>query len=447
MKVALVGGGGFRTPLVEEAIARTTGEVVDELVLHDRDERRLARISEVLEGRKRERGDGPRVRTTSRLEDAVEGAGAVLVAVRPGGLAARIVDERVPLDVGVLGQETVGPGGIAFALRTVPVVVAIAEAVRERAPGAWLLNFTNPAGIVTEAGRSILGERAIGICDSPAALWRHVVSAVDAPTAWGPAYVGLNHLGWLTSARDGDRDVLAALLDDPRVAEVHEVALEGLDAVRTSGAIPNEYLVYYSSTEEIARAFGRDGSRGAILAKQQARFYDREPSSPAGALAAWREAKDERHATYLAEARGSGSDVPTAHAPTDLSDDELGYGGVAAELLRAIAGGGDTHAILGVRNDGVVPWLDDDATIEVACDVTSSGLAVADVGDVDGARRALVERVRDAERATLRAAFDPSRERILDAIAAHPLVPSRADAERIVDGYLTHHAWMRELVA
>ncbi len=447
MKVALVGGGGFRTPLVEEAIARTAGEAVDELVLHDRDERRLARTAEVLEGRRRERGDGPRVRTTSRLEDAVEGAGAVLVAVRPGGLAARIVDERVPLDVGVLGQETVGPGGIAFALRTVPVVVAIAEAVRERAPGAWLLNFTNPAGIVTEAARSVLGERAIGICDSPAALWRHVVSAVDAPKAWRPAYVGLNHLGWLTSARDGDRDVLAALLDDPRIAEVHEVALEGLDAVRTSGAIPNEYLVYYSSTEAIARAFGRDGSRGAILAKQQARFYDREPSSPAHSLAAWRAAKDERHATYLAEARGSRSDVPSPHAPADLSDDELGYGGVAAELLRTVAGGGDTHAILGIRNDGAVPWLDDGATVEVACDVTSTGLAVADVGDVDGARRALVERVRDAERATLRAAFDPTRERILDAIATHPLVPSRADAERIVDGYLTHHAWMRELVA
>ncbi|HYF12345.1 MAG TPA: 6-phospho-beta-glucosidase, partial [Actinomycetota bacterium] len=376
MKVALVGGGGFRMPLVEEAIAGTAGEVVDELVLHDRDERRLARIAEVLEGRRRERGGGPRVRTTTRPEDAIEGAGAVLVAVRPGGLAARIVDERVPLDVGVLGQETVGPGGIAFALRTVPVVVAIAEAVRERAPGAWFINFTNPAGIVTEAARSVLGERAIGICDSPAALWRHVVAAVDAPDAWRPAYVGLNHLGWLTGVRDGDGEMMPVPLDDPRIAEVHEVALAGLDDVRTSGAIPNEYLVYYSSTEEIAHTFGREGSRGAILAKQQARFYDRGPSSPADAVAAWRAAKDERHATYLAEARAAGGDDASPHAPADLSDDELGYGGVAAELLRAVAGGDGTHAILGVRNDGAVPWLDDDATVEVPCDVTSTGLAV-----------------------------------------------------------------------
>lgn len=447
MKVALVGGGGFRTPVVEEALARTAGDVVNELVLHDRDERRLASIAEVVEGRRRERGAGPRLRTTSRLADAVEGAGAVLVAVRPGGLPARIVDERVPLEIGVLGQETVGPGGVAFALRTAPVVVAIAEAVRERAPGAWFLNFTNPAGIVTEAARRILGERAIGICDSPAALWRHVLAAVDARAAWTPAYVGLNHLGWLTGVRDGGREVMPALLDDPRIAEVHEVALAGLDAVRTSGAIPNEYVVYYSSAQEIAGAFARDGSRGAILAKQQARFYDRGPSSPGDALAAWRAAKDERHATYLAEARGPGSHVPSPHAPTDLSDDELGYGGVAADFLRAIAGGGETHAILGIRNDGAVPWLDDDATVEVPSYVTSSGFAATDVGDVDGAQRALSDRVREAERATLHAASEPTRERILEAVAAHPLVPTRADAERIVDGYLAHHAWMRELVA
>jgi 6-phospho-beta-glucosidase len=448
VKVALVGGGGFRTPLVEEALATIAPHAVDELVLHDLDERRLALIAAALRARREERGSGAPVRTTTSLIDAVEGAGAVLVAVRPGGLAARVVDEAVPLELGVLGQETVGPGGVAFALRTVPEIVRIAETVRERSPGAWLVNLTNPAGLVTEAARGVLGERAIGICDSPAALWRHVTAAVPEAGALRPAYVGLNHLGWLTGAHDGDRDALPALVGDPRIAPVHEVRLAGIDAVRTSGTIPNEYLVYFADAAAVAAAFRRDGTRGAILEEQQAAFYDAAPSSPARALAAWRAAKDARHRTYLAEAGVAGSSGASEDEPSAaLTPDELGYGAVAAEVLGALDDRGQALAILGVRNGGAIDWLDGDATVEVPCVAGPDGVAIDRPGDVTGEARGLVERVREAERLTLAAAAAPSRGRVIEAVAAHPVVPTRDLAERIVDGYRARHPWLRDLAA
>jgi 6-phospho-beta-glucosidase len=226
VKIALLGGGGFRTPMVYEALAGVAADVdVGELALFDLDAPRLARMAAAIAGLDRERGGTVvPVRTTTSLEDAVDDAGAVFAAVRVGGLAARIVDERVPLELGVLGQETVGPAGVAFALRTVPKMQRLATVVRDRAPAAWFVNFTNPAGLVTEALRTVLGERVIGICDSPTALWRHAAAALRRPmSALRPSYVGLNHLGWLTALWHEGHDVLPALLRDDRVANVHEV--------------------------------------------------------------------------------------------------------------------------------------------------------------------------------------------------------------------------------
>ena len=458
VKIALIGGGGFRTPMVYETLAGVASDVdVDELVLFDLDAARLERTAAVIEGIDRERGGRViSVHTSTSLEDAVEGAGAVFAAVRVGGLAARIVDERVPLELGVLGQETVGPAGVAFALQTVPEMQRIATVVRGRAPHAWFVNFTNPAGLVTEAVRTVLGDRVIGICDSPTTLWRHAAAALGRPmSSLRPTYVGLNHLGWLTGLWDEGHDVLPALVRDDRVSRVHEAVLAGVSDVRERGMIPNEYLAYYRATSDVIAAFRRDGSRSEILARQQAAFYDADPSSPDEALAAWRRAKNARHSTYMAETRDGepaavGRDVSRESAKDThhvLSDDEAGYGGVAAAYVRAVTNDTGERLILGVRNGGTVRWLDDDATVEVPCVVTETDPIVDRVVDLRGEERALMERVRDAERATLAAVVSPSREAVVEAISSHPVVPSREMAERIVDGYLERHTWMRERYA
>ena len=169
MKIAILGGGGFRVPLVYGALlARAERLGLEHVSLYDVDASRLAQIAPVLEGLERERGSQLGFTATTQLDDALDGADFVFCAIRVGNLEGRVVDERVPLDEGVVGQETTGPGGLCFALRTVPVMVELARRVAERAPQAWFVNFTNPAGLVTEAIRTELGDRALGICDSPA---------------------------------------------------------------------------------------------------------------------------------------------------------------------------------------------------------------------------------------------------------------------------------------
>lgn len=456
VKIALIGGGGFRTPMVAEALAGVASDVdVEELALYDLDAARLKQMSAVIEGLDRERGGTVvPVTTTTSLVEAADGAGAVFAAVRVGGLAARIVDERVPLELGVLGQETVGPAGVAFALRTVPEMQRIATMVRDRAPDAWFVNFTNPAGLVTEALRTVLGDRVIGMCDSPTALWRHAAAALGRPmSSLRPSYVGLNHLGWLRALWDEGHDVLPALLRDDRDANMHEVQLAGVSDVRERGVIPNEYLAYYRATAKVIAAFRRDGARSEILARQQSAFYGTEVSSPEEALAAWRRAKDARHSTYMAEthdAEGVIIAVSTSVSTPDdevMSADEAGYGGVAAAFVRAAANDTRDRLILGVRNGGTIGWLDDEATVEVPCVVGSDGALPDEAVTLPDDERILMERVRRAERATLAAVDAPSRGALVDAVASSPVVQSRELAERIVDGYLERHAWMRERYA
>jgi 6-phospho-beta-glucosidase len=295
MKLTVLGGGGFRVPLVHRALLadRGPGRITD-LVLHDLDAGRLTAIGHVLAQQASGCVDPPRVTATTDLDEALTGATFVFSAIRVGGLEGRVVDEQVALGEGVLGQETVGAGGVAYGLRTVPVAMRIAKRVAEVAPEAWVINFTNPAGMVTEAMARHLGDRVIGICDSPVGLGRRVARTlgIDPATAWFD-YAGLNHLGWLRGVHVGGRDLLPQLLDDPAALESFEEGkLFGADWLRTLGAIPNEYLHYYYFTRDaVAAARDLPHSRGAVLTEQQRRFYESVRRDPGDALPAWESAR------------------------------------------------------------------------------------------------------------------------------------------------------------
>src|SRR5262245_62920331 len=242
MKIAVLGGGGFRVPMVYGVLAeRATRLGLEEVALYDVDEQRLARIAPVLEGLAHERDARLPFAATTSLDEAIDGADFVFCAIRVGRLEGRAVDERVALDEGVVGQETTGPGGLCFALRTVPVMVELARRVAERAPQAWFVNFTNPAGLVTEAVRAELGDRVLGICDSPSGLCRRVAAALGRrPDELWFDYFGLNHLGWLRSVRDGTRDLLPELLDDDeRLATFEEGRLFGGEWLGSLGLMPD----------------------------------------------------------------------------------------------------------------------------------------------------------------------------------------------------------------
>ncbi|MGP5033550.1 6-phospho-beta-glucosidase [Brachybacterium alimentarium] len=514
MKLTILGGGGFRVPLVYEAVATgATGLQVDEIALQDVDPDRLRTIAEVIEGlRAQLEADGrishaPRLVATTDLRDAVTAADFVFSAVRVGGAEARTVDERVALGLGLLGQETIGPGGLAYALRTLPVALDIARTVAEVAPAAWVINFTNPAGIVTEAMRGVLGDRVVGICDTPIGLVRRVgrLLAVDLVAGERSAevdYVGLNHLGWLRSVTVDGTDRLPDLLaDDAALEEIEEARLIGKDWVRADGALPNEYLYYYLHTASaIDRITGSATTRGEFLAKQQGDFYlaagsadaagnaptstsaapfdgapstggapygdapsadaDSAASTGTGAVPSadacctspldlWRETLHEREATYMAESRDE------ERREEDVAGG--GYQEVALRLMTALATGRRERMILDVGNIGadrqeapaserIVPELPADAVLEVLCEVDGDGVHPLPIGPVELGRLGMMSSLRAAERKILDAATTGSRDAAWQGFSMHPLVSSPELGAKLLEGYIAGHPQIAELL-
>jgi 6-phospho-beta-glucosidase len=446
MKLTIVGGGGFRVPLVYGALLEKTARLsLDEVVLHDIEGARLERVATVLEGLAAEHGERLPFRTTTDLADAIEGADFVFCAIRVGQLEGRVVDEGVPLGLGVLGQETTGPGGICFALRTIPAMVALAQVIAERAPQAWLINFTNPAGMVTEAVQQVLGERAVGICDSPSGLCRRVAAALGREPAdlWFD-YFGLNHLGWLKGVRDAGGERLPGLLeDDARLAGFEEGRLFGGEWLRSLGMIPNEYLYYfYYSSDTVEAIRESPASRGVFLLEQQRRFYAQDGQGPAEALASWRATRHDRERSYMAEARSAAGDG----SEHDIEANS-GYESEAMAVLEAIALNTRAVLILNTANRSSLPVLDARAVVEVPAVVGRAGPVPLAVGEVPAHAGALVALMKEVERTTIDAALTGSRELAVKALALHPLVPSVTTARAIFDGYAERLPALKEAFA
>ncbi len=428
MQLTILGGGGFRVPLVYRALLADQERTISEVVLYDVDAGRLDAIRRVLAALG---GGALPVRATTDLDEALTGAAFVFSAIRVGGLRGRVVDERVALAAGVLGQETVGAGGIAYGLRSVPESLRIADRVAALAPDAWLINFTNPAGLVTEAMSGLLGDRVIGICDSPTGLVDRVLKALRVtPDRVRIDYAGLNHLGWLYGVHDAaGRDLLPGLLaDEPLLQTIEEGRLFG--NLRELGAVPNEYLHYYydpAGTLDAVRSAPQ--TRGAFLREQQERCYHeiaaREP------LEAWRDAWREREATYMSENRsltGAGEREQDESRPA-------GYEGVALAVMRALARDEPATLILDVRNRGTLSILDDDAVVEVPCRVDARGAAPLPVAPLPGHAVDLVRAVKATDRLILAAVATGSRDAAVRAMATHPLVGDPEIGARLVDAY------------
>ncbi|HEY3545729.1 MAG TPA: 6-phospho-beta-glucosidase [Propionicimonas sp.] len=428
MKLTLIGGAGFRVPQVIEAVARSGP--VDELALVDTDAGRLRTILDVAAQLPAARG--LKLTAGTDLAEGLAGADFVFCAIRVGGAAGRVADERVALDLGVLGQETTGPGGLAYALRTVPVMQQIARTVRAVAPHAWFVNFTNPAGIITESLRPILGDRVVGICDTPIGLMRRAAAAVgagDRADSLRYDYVGLNHLGWLRSLEVDGVDRLPGLLASPELEGIEEARLVGLDWVRQLRALPNEYLFYYyCNREAVARIMAAPSTRGEFLATQQERFYADAAGRPDEALKLWQATKDQRESTYMAEARDEDEE-------RGADDGEGGYQAVALDLMTALSGGEPTAAIVNVANLGAVPGLPDEAVVEIPCDVGADGIHRRPVMPLTGHMLGLVQSVKAVEQLTIRAALEHSPNLAWEAFATHPLVGSVSLGRQLLDGY------------
>ena len=442
MKLAILGGGGFRVPLVYGAVLRDLGSPsVDIVSLYDVEPDRLEAIGQVTRQMAQEQiatghGGAPAVETTTDLDRALDGADFVFSAIRVGGLEGRTIDERVALDLGILGQETTGPGGLAYGMRTVPVAIHVAERVAQICPQAWVINFTNPAGMITEAMQQVLGERVVGICDSPIGLGRRAARALGHdPDRLSVDYVGLNHLGWLRALGHEGRDVLPDLIGDARLlTTIEEGRLFGTEWIQMLGALPNEYLYYYYFTRDaVASIRGGAQTRGEFLLDQQRAFYEAVGDRPAAALHEWRRVREERDATYMKESR---SELETR----DAADIEGGgYEGVALAIMGAIARNERSTMILNVRNGSAVPGLPPEAVVEVPCTVDAAGPRPLATLPLAGHQLGLVQQVKAVEQLTIEAARSRSAPLALKAFALHPLVDSVSTARVLLQGYRDRH--------
>lgn len=411
LKVAVVGGGSTYTPELIDGFARFRERLpVTELVLHDLSADRLESVGGVAGRILRKQGWGGELRTTTDLVDAVADADFVLVQLRVGGQAARLLDETVPLQHGLIGQETTGAGGFAKALRTVPVVLRIAETVREHAaPGAWLVDFTNPVGIVTQA---LLdgGYRAIGLCNAAIHLQRTLAALLEVePERLELEHVGLNHLTWERAVRLDGEDILPRLLEEhvDAIAERQELPPEIL---RQLQAIPARYLRFYYRTSAILEA----QQAGAVRAKDVAQI-ERD------LLELYRDPTlDEKPAVL--EQRGGAF-----------------YSEAAVQLIASLHDGRGDVQVVNVRNDGASPDLPDDAVIEVPAVIDRDGAHPLPVRPLPLEILGLVQAAKAYERLAACAARSGDRRTALLALVANPLVREFARSEAVLDDLLEAH--------
>lgn len=448
MKLALLGGGGFRVPLLYRTLLRdTSARRLTELRLYDVEQSRLEAIAKILAAMADGDPRAPRVVLCDDVAEAVRGVDFVFSAIRVGGTAGRAADEVIAHELGILGQETTGFGGISYALRGLPSALEIARTIRAVNPEAWLINFTNPAGIITEASRAILGEKVIGICDSPIGLARRVLTtledaalvpsgtAADVGVGGGrirPDYSGLNHLGWLQGIDVDGENVLPRLLDRPDLVESFEEGrLFGADWIRTLGSVPNEYLHYYYFARETVAADARaDATRGQFLARQQGDFYaESQVATSAQAYALWERTRRGREETYMATNRDAAGGIERDEADLESG----GYDRVALAIMHAIAHDEPAQLILNVPSRGVIDTLPDDAVVEVPCTVDAKGPRALPVSPLADHARGLVQTVKHVERTVIRAVDESSRDLAVEALALHPLVDGVGVARRALD--------------
>ncbi len=419
LKLAIVGGGSTYTPELIDGFARLRDTLpIGELVLIDPAAERLELIGGLARRIFAKQGHGAVVTTTTDVSVGVQGADAVLLQLRVGGQAARNQDETWPLECGCVGQETTGAGGLAKALRTVPVVLEIADQVRRANPDAWIVDFTNPVGIVTRALQTA-GHKAVGLCNVAIGFQRKFAAHLGvAPELVRLDHVGLNHLTW-------ERGV--TLLDAPGAATGREVLPEllagfgkeisedlhlPLPVIQRLGVVPSYYLRYFYQHDQVVEELKVEGSRAAKVA-----------------------AIEQELLTMYAD--------PTLDTKPELLGQRGGafYSEAAVQLIASLLGtdGGTSVQVVNTRNDGVLPFLPDDAVIEVPAEVDANGVRPLPQRPVEPLYAGLIAGVTAYEQLALEAALKGGRDRVFDALLAHPLVGQIDLADQLTDRLLAHN--------
>jgi 6-phospho-beta-glucosidase len=424
VRISVIGGAGVRTPLLVNGLTHSDLPI-EEVALYDADEERLAIIGRVA-GRM---SAGARITLCRSVDECVTGADFVFTSIRVGGIERRVLDEAAAQRHGIVGQETIGPAGFAMAARTIPHMVGYAREINRLAPNAWIINFTNPVGMVTEAMRTA-SDRVIGICDTPTELFEEVAHALTIPSdRCYFDYFGLNHLGWLREVYcDGHPQLHRLWGDLQRLRAVYRVPLFDPAHLTNLRLLPTEYVYYYDQPQRAFDNVRRAGqTRAQSIAELTDALFERLRDPNTNVVSAYRAYLSTRSAGYMQIE--SGNEGPVAPSPaSELS----GYDKIALSVVRAIHFNTNAVIPLSVPNRGNLRDLRDEDVVEVSCVVNANGARPIHVGAVPAGVASLLARVKEYERRTVAAVLAQSTEAAREALSSNPLVPDRATADRLV---------------
>jgi 6-phospho-beta-glucosidase len=431
-KVTLIGGGGVRSPLVIFGVNESSRHLgVDEMVLYDLDAERAKAMCELGKALVAREGGALRLRASSNIADAVEGADFVLTAIRVGGIKARAIDERIAIENGYPGQETTGPGGVAMGLRTASVAIEYARVVERLSPDAWLINFTNPAGLITQAISHHTGVRVIGICDTPTELFHRIALALGAPPEEVRCdYVGLNHLGWIRRVTLRGEDVTAKLLaSDEALASLYQAKLFDFDLIRSLGLIPTEYLFfYYSRRRALANQIAAGATRGEEILQLNSDLFGQLAASiaagrPEEALATYVDYLNQRSGSYMKLEASAGTAFDKSHALTeDPFRVATGYHRIALDVINALRSDEPRRIVVNVRNHGAISDVEYEDVVEAPCAISKHAVVPEKCGSLPEDVRGLVLAVKAYERAAIQAAVTGSAEYARKAMLLYPAI-------------------------
>lgn len=405
LKICIIGGGSTYTPeLVEGFIQRRDELPVSTITLMDVDQSRLQVVGGLIERMLQKAGVNIKLQLTTCRKEALEGAEYVISQIRVGGMACRIQDEKIPLQFGVVGQETTGPGGFAKALRTIPMMLDIARDMAEVASDAWLINFANPSGIITEALLKYAKVHVIGLCNVPINFqWSIAQELGVAPRSVRLDYVGLNHLSWIRGVKVDGEDLFERVLGIEIARAREGKSPFSPDLLETLGMIPSYYLHYYYNHDQVVVEQRRTGkTRGEEVQEietQLLRLY----ANP-----------DLKSKPKLLEKRGG------AH-----------YSTAAVSLISAIYNDKSEIHIVNTLNQGALPDLPRDCVAELPAVVDRNGAHTIPLDPMPPSIRGLVQAVKAYEDLTIKAAVEGDERAALQALLAHPLVPSFAVAKAL----------------
>ena len=454
MKLTILGGGGVRMPAFVRAVLASRPGTFSEICLFEPDQGRRETICRLAQEIAVALGHPDVIQVSSDAAGAFTGADYVFSAIRVGGDRGRIIDEEVALRRGIVGQETTGPGGGAMALRTIPVVLSYCELLARVAPDAVLINFTNPAGLITQAISTQGKVRVAGVCDTPGGTVEHLAHFLGAEDVGvAGSYAGLNHLGWVCSLRDGGRERIGELLD--RFEELqradHRFASFDPALVRRVGAIPTEYVYYFYDPGRYVADIRRAGAtRGQdvlrlneeLLAGLAKAFAD------GGVQDAWTvydTLLGVRRDTYMRadmqgdNGQGAARARRSAQPPTGIAAARIGgYEGLALRVIDGLAGRAPGEVIVNTTA-GASLGLDPSDVVEVPARVDPGGLTPLPVPELPRPALGLIMQVKEYERGIVQAAMTGDAGLAAVALAEHPLVPGVTAARELIAEYRERH--------